>query len=131
MNSSDLQKLSEATGISGEEIAALDAKIEEAVITEVDIFSLRAERDAILIRFLADDDFALYEPELFEQFKLASVHAVFIERAKHAIERLGGEVTIAYMESGHYETWLGVNDFDDNRELRIAWARQQIRGLSN
>ena len=126
MNSSDLQKLSEATGISGEEIAALDAKIEEAVITEVDIFSLRAERDAILIRFLADDDFALYEPELFEQFKLASVHAVFIERAKHAIERLGGEVTIAYIES-----WLGVNDFDDNRELRIAWARQQIRGLSN
>ena len=57
------------------------------------------------------------------------LHGIVVERAKEAIERLGGKVTVAFMNSEFYETWLGVNDFDDNRELRIAWARQQLRGL--
>ncbi len=131
MKDPDLQKLSEISGAAGDDLITLDAKIEAAVMAEVDMYSARAERDIILIRYLSADDFALYEPELFEHFKLTAVHSVFTDRAKRAIERLGGEATIAFMESGHYETWLGVNDFDDSRELRIAWARQQIRGLSN
>jgi len=112
-------------------LAELDAMIRTAVITEIDTFTTRAERDVILIRFISEDDFALYEPDLFEQFKRSSVHSAFIARTKRALERIGGEVTIAFMESSFYETWLGVNDFDDSRDLRITWARQQIRGLSN
>ena len=161
MNSRNFQKLREFVGLSREDfalvfelddpklvqvweetgdqvpdaitrpLAELDAKIEAAVITEIDNFSNRAERDTILIRFLTETDFALYEPYLFEQFKMAAVHGAFIARSKRAIERIGGEVTIAFMESNFYETWLGVNDFDDTRDLRIAWARQQLRGLSN
>jgi len=33
------------------------------------------------------------------------------------------------MDTEFYEAWLGINDFDDSRELRVAWARQQARGL--
>jgi hypothetical protein len=85
----------------------------------------------VLIRYLNPDDLALYEPDLFEQFKTPEIHRLFIERSQKAIERIGGEVTIAYMDSAYYETWLGVNDFDDSPDLRLTWARQQISGLSN
>ncbi|MDG2034959.1 MAG: hypothetical protein P8J29_13560 [Rhodospirillales bacterium] len=113
-----------------ERLAKLDATIEAAVIMEIDAYTLRSERDTILVRFLNDDDFALYEPELFENLGTATVHNAFISRVKRAIERLGGQAEIAFMDSAFYEAWLGVNDFDDSRDLRIAWARQQMRGLS-
>jgi len=112
------------------QLAKLDAKVEAAVINEVDIYMQRAERDTVLIRFLTEDDFALYEPDLFEDFGTAVVHGALISRVRKAVERLGGEAEIAYMDSAFYEAWLGVNDFDDSRDLRIAWARQQMRGLS-
>ena len=32
------------------------------------------------------------------------------------------------MESSFYETWLGINDFDDRRDLRVIWAEQQLKG---
>ena len=113
-----------------EQLAKLDATIESAVIAEIDAYSLRSERDTILVRFLNEDDFALYEPDLFEDLGSANVHNAFISRVKRAIERLGGQAEIAFMDSTFYEAWLGVNDFDDSRDLRIAWARQQMRGLS-
>ena len=113
-----------------EQLAKLDATIEAAVIMEIDAYTLRSERDTILVRFLNDDDFALYEPELFENLGTATVHNAFISRVKRAIERLGGQAEIAFMDSAFYEAWLGVNDFDDSRDLRITWARQQMRGLS-
>ena len=113
-----------------EQLAKLDAIIESAVIMEIDVYTLRSERDTILIRFLNDDDFALYEPDLFDDLGTATVHNAFISRVKRAIERLGGQAEIAFMDSSFYEAWLGVNDFDDSRDLRIAWARQQMRGLS-
>ena len=113
-----------------ETLARLDSVIETAVLTEVDLFTQNAERDIVLIRFLNDDEFALYEPELFEGLGSASVHGVFINRSKLAIERIGGDVTVAFMDSEFYEAWLGVNDFDDSLELRVSWARQQIRGLA-
>lgn len=113
-----------------EQLAKLDATIELAVIKEIDAYTLRSQRDAILVRFLNDDDFALYEPDLFEDLGTATVHNAFISRVKRAIERLGGQAEIAFMDSSFYEAWLGVNDFDDSRDLRIAWARQQMRGLS-
>ena len=111
------------------QLATLDAKIETAVINEIDIYSRRAERDTVLIRFLTDDDFALYEPDLYENLGGAIVHGNFITRLKQAIERLGGQADVAFMDSAFYESWLGVNDFDDSRDLRLAWARQQMRGL--
>lgn len=106
-----------------------DTIVDEQVLLSIDAYSQRAERDVMLIRFLNDDDVALYEPDLFEAFGNVQVHDEFIQRLQAAIQRLGGEVTIAFMDSEFYETWLGVNDFDDSRELHITWARQQLRGL--
>ena len=77
-----------------------------------------------------NETFALYEPKLFEELGSSNIHGNFIARTKMAIERIGGEVTVAFMDTEFYEAWLGVNDFDDSRELRVAWARQQARGLS-
>ncbi len=112
-------------------LATLNAKVETAVLAEVEYFTQGGERDIVLMRFMSDDEFALYEPDLFERFDhLVQLHGAFITRAKRAIERLGGEVTVAFMDSEFYEAWLGVNDFDDSRDLRVAWARQQIRGLT-
>ena len=112
-----------------EKLARLDAMVETAVISEVDIFSQLNEREVILIRFLNNEAFALYEPRLFEELGSSSIHGNFIARTKIAIERIGGEVTVAFMDTEFYEAWLGVNDFDDSRELRVAWGRQQARGL--
>ena len=113
-----------------EQLAKLDATIESAVLMAIDDYTLRSERDTVLIRFLNNEDFALYEPDLFEELGTAAVHNAFISRVERAIERLGGQAEIAFMDSPFYEAWLGVNDFDDSRDLRIAWARQQMRGLS-
>ena len=113
-----------------EQLAKLDATIESAVLMAIDAYTLRSERDTVLVRFLNNEDFALYEPDLFEELGTAAVHNAFISRVKRAIERLGGQAEIAFMDSTFYEAWLGVNDFDDSRDLRIAWARQQMRGLS-
>ena len=112
-----------------EKLARLDAMVETAVFSEVDIFSQINEREVILIRFLNNEAFALFEPKLFEELGSSSIHENFIARTKKAIERIGGEVTVAFMDTEFYEAWLGVNDFDDSRELRVAWARQQARGL--
>ena len=111
-------------------LAILNAVVETAVLGEVEHYSQQAERDVVLVRFLSDDEFALYEPDLYEQFGQVQLHGAFIARAKRAIERLGGEVSVAFMDSEFYEAWLGVNDFDDSRDLRVAWARQQMRGLT-
>ena len=113
-----------------EKLARLDAMVETAVISEVDIFSQLNEREVILIRFLNNETFALYEPNLFEELGSSIIHGNFIARTKKAIERIGGEVSVAFMDTEFYEAWLGINDFDDSRELRIAWARQQTSGLS-
>ena len=112
-----------------EKLAKLDATVEVAVISEVDIFSQLNKREVILIRFLNNDEFALYEPYLFEELGSSIIHRNFIARTKKAIERIGGKVTVAFMDTEFYEAWLGINDFDDSRELRIAWARQQAKGL--
>ena len=113
-----------------EKLARLDAIVETAVISEVDIFSQLNEREVILIRFLNNETFSLYEPKLFEELGSSRIHENFIARTKKAIERIGGEATVAFMDTEFYEAWLGINDFDDSRELRVAWARQQTRGLS-
>lgn len=116
---------------AGRELARLDGAVEAAVLAEVDAYTLRPERDVVLMRIISDGDLALYEPDLFDDLGGAALHGTVVERAREAIERLGGQVTVAYMNSEFYETWLGVNDFDDTRELRISWARQQLRGLGN
>ena len=113
-----------------EKLARLDAMVETAVISEIDIFSQLNEREVILIRFLNNETFALYEPNLFEELGSSIIHGNFIARTKKAIERIGGEVSVAFMDTEFYEAWLGINDFDDSREIRVAWARQQARGLN-
>jgi|TARA_B110000881_G_C18347100_1_gene399535 hypothetical protein len=109
-------------------LAELDAIIETYVLNEIDLFLARSLNETILIRFISENDFALYEPEIFNDLKHCSLQKVLITRSKRAIERIGGEVAIAFMDGQYYETWLGVNDFDDNPDLRIAWASQQIKG---
>ena len=44
----------------------LDAYMESLVIDEIDYFSNHRINTIILIRFLNDDDFSLYEPEIFD-----------------------------------------------------------------
>ena len=110
-------------------LAELDAIIETYVLNEVDLFLARTLHETILIRFISEHDFALYEPEIFNDLRHCSLQKALIARAKSAIERIGGEVAIAFMDGQHYETWLGVNDFDDNPDLRITWASQQIKGM--
>ena len=110
-------------------LAKLDATIEAYVLNEIDLFLARISNDTILIRFISENDFALYEPELFNDLKHCLLQKVLITRSKRAIERIGGGVAIAFMDGQFYVTWLGVNDFDDNRDLRITWASQQIKGV--
>ena len=129
----EFTKAEENKSISGSNIwsslAMLDSIVESAVISAVDQFCLSNEKEFILIRFLTYEEFALYEPEMCDDFGSVKIHRNFIDRTKKAIERIDGKVIIAFMNSEFYEAWLGVNDFDDNRELRVVWARQQLRGL--
>ena len=110
-------------------LAKLDSIVEAAVISEVDLFSVSNEKEFILLRFLNDEEFALYEPDMFEDLGSVKIHRNFIDRTKKAIERIDGRVIIAFMDSEFYEAWVGVNDFDDSRQLGVVWARQQLRGL--
>ncbi|MBT5430694.1 MAG: hypothetical protein HOK89_12300 [Rhodospirillaceae bacterium] len=106
----------------------LDAYMESLIIDEIDYFSNHRINRIILIRFLNDEDFSLYEPEIFDILRSYLVHNTLITRTKKAIERTKKDVDVVYMASSFYETWLGVNDFDDRRDLRITWAQQQLRG---
>ena len=106
----------------------LDAYMESLVIDEIDYFSNHRINRIILIKFLNDDDFSLYEPEIFDILRSYLVHNNLIIRTKKAIERIKKDVEVVYMASSFYETWLGVNDFDDRRDLRITWAEQQLKG---
>ena len=106
----------------------LDAYMESLIIDEIDYFSNHRINRIILIRFLNDEDFSLYEPEIFDILRSYLVHNTLITRTKKAIERIKKDVDVVYMASSFYETWLGVNDFDDRRDLRITWAQQQLRG---
>ena len=108
-------------------LKTLDSYIESLIIDEIDYHTNNQTNRIILIRFLNDDDFSLYEPEIFEILKSYLVHRALINRTKRAIERTRKKVEIVYMESSFYETWLGVNDFDDSRDLRIIWAEQQLK----
>ena len=107
-------------------IAKLDSIIKTCVLSEIDAFVAGKQNDIILIRYISNYDLALYEVDLFNSFKCCSIHKVFITRTIKAIERLGGKVSVVYMDSNYYETWLGVNDFDDSHEIRMTWAKQQI-----
>ena len=71
-----------------EKLARLDAMVETAVISEVDIFSQLNEREVILIRFLNNEAFALYEPKLFEELGSSSIHGNFITRTKKLLSAL-------------------------------------------
>ena len=106
----------------------IDAYIESLIIDEIDYSSHNQTSNVILIRFLNDDDFSLYEPEIFDILKSHLVHKALIFRTKKAIERTKKNVKVVYMESSFYETWLGINDFDDRRDLRVIWAEQQLKG---
>ena len=116
-------------GSIGLALAEFNSIVETCVLNEIDLFLDRTKDDTILIRFVSENDFALYEPELFNLLKCCLIQKAFIMRVKRAIERVGGKVVIAFMDTNHYETWLSVNDFDDEPDLRITWASQQIKGI--
>ena len=116
-------------GSFGLALAEFNSIVETCVLNEIDLFLARTEDDTILIRFVSENDFALYEPELFNLLKCCQIQKAFIMRVKRAIERIGGKVVVAFMDTNHYETWLSVNDFDDEPDLRITWASQQIKGI--
>lgn len=108
-------------------IAELDSLVETLLIDAVDAYSESGDAEAVLIRFLNDADLALYEPDQHEKIQSAEIHGALIDRLATAIETLGGRVLIAFMDAEFYETWLGINDFDDGPLVRTTWARQQIR----
>ena len=55
-------------------MATLDSLVEAAVISEVDLFSVSNEKEFILLRFLNDEEFALYEPDMFEDLGSVKIH---------------------------------------------------------
>lgn len=108
-------------------LAEVDSQVESLTIDALDAYADADNAEVILVRFLKDEDLALYEPEQFEKIHTAEIHGALIDRVAAAIEKLGGRVLIAFMDSEFYETWLGINDFDDGPLVRATWARQQIR----
>lgn len=112
-------------------LAKIDAQMESAILTEVDYYHQENTAFTVMFKFLTDEEFALYEPYLYDILKSNHIHGVLVQKTKQAIERIGGRVYITYMDSEFYEQWLGVNDFDDSREIRMAWGLQQIRATKN
>lgn len=47
-------------------------------------------------------------------------------RVKRAVERLGGEVEITFMDPDAYEAWLAETGRQDTTEVRAAWAALQV-----
>ena len=80
-------------------IAKLDSTMEACVLNEIDCFVNKTQRNIILIRYVSDHDFALYEADLFNIFKCCIIHKALIKRTIRAIERVGGEVVVVFMDS--------------------------------
>ena len=59
-------------------LKTLDSYIESLIIDEIDYHTNNQTNRIILIRFLNDDDFSLYEPEIFEILKSYLVLKTFV-----------------------------------------------------
>ncbi len=77
----------------------LNTNTESQIFQELTLYTESTQKESILIRYLTDNDFALYESRLFEDFMSMVIHSTFIARTKRAIERIGGRVIVIFMNS--------------------------------
>lgn len=110
------------------DLAELDTRVERTVMVVVEMWakaSPRARR-ATLLRYHTDEELRRYQPDTLAMLGSARVHAAMIGRAKRAIEQRGGRVTITFMDSNAYESWLADSGSEDAPEARAAWAALQM-----
>ena len=113
-----------------ERLAIVDSQIEELVLRELEVFNFKQKTEIILLRYLNDDDFFLYDPEIAETLKIVELHKNLINRVKNGLANIGITVKLVFMDSNYYEQWLSVNDFEDSPDIRIFWGSEQIKNIS-
>ncbi len=113
-----------------EKLAIVDSQIEELVLRELEVFNFKQKTEIILLRYLNDDDFFLYDPEIAEVLKIVELHKNLINRVRNGLANIGKTVKLVFMDSNYYEQWLSVNDFEDSPDIRIFWGSEQIKNIS-
>ena len=113
-----------------ERLAIVDSQIEELVLRELEVFNFKQKTEIILLRYLNNDDFFLYDPEIAEMLKIVELHKNLINRVNKGLANIGKTVKLVFMDSNYYEQWLSVNDFEDSPDIRIFWGSEQIKNIS-
>ena len=113
-----------------ERLAIIDSQIEELVLRELEVFNFKQKTEIILLRYLNNDDFFLYDPEIAEMLKIVELHKNLINRVNKGLANIGKTVKLVFMDSNYYEQWLSVNDFEDSPDIRIFWGSEQIKNIS-
>ena len=113
-----------------ERLAIVDSQIEELVLRELEVFNFKQKTEIILLRYLNNDDFFLYDPEIAETLKIVELHKNLINRVRNGLANIGKTVKLVFMDSNYYEQWLSVNDFEDSPDIRIFWGSEQIKNIS-
>ena len=113
-----------------ERLAIVDSQIEELVLRELEVFNFKQKTEIILLRYLNNDDFFLYDSEIAEVLKIVELHKNLINRVKNGLANIGKTVKLVFMDSNYYEQWLSVNDFEDSPDIRIFWGSEQIKNIS-
>ena len=113
-----------------ERLAIIDSQIEELVLRELEVFNFKQKTEIVLLRYLNNDDFFLYDPEIAEMLKIVELHKNLINRVNKGLANIGKTVKLVFMDSNYYEQWLSVNDFEDSPDIRIFWGSEQIKNIS-
>ncbi len=113
-----------------ERLAIVDSQIEELVLRELEVFNFKQKTEIILLRYLNNDDFFLYDPEIAETLKIVELHKNLINRVRNGLANIGKTVKLVFMDSNYYEQWLSVNDFEDSPDIRVFWGSEQIKNIS-
>lgn len=83
-------------------LTELDSLVQSFVLDAVDDYAAGSDNEIVLVRFLTDADFALYEPIQQAKIYSAEIQGALVERIETAVGSLGGRVLIAYMDSEFY-----------------------------
>ena len=113
-----------------ERLAIVDSQIEELVLRELEVFNFKQKTEIVLLRYLNNDDFFLYDPETAETLKIVELHKNLINRVRNGLANIGKTVKLVFMDSNYYEQWLSVNDFEDSPDIRVFWGSEQIKNIS-
>ena len=119
--------------LSFENLAIADEKqniIDKLKNTKSLKFNFKQKTEIILLRYLNDDDFFLYDPEIAETLKIVELHKNLINRVRNGLANIGKTVKLVFMDSNYYEQWLSVNDFEDSPDIRVFWGSEQIKNIS-